>query len=73
MREVLALPLKLEGSLLSRIGAAALAFFLFTLNHWVSLLNLPTLIQAAGWEWIPPAIHPLNYLLTIPVRWLPAP
>jgi len=53
-------------------GAVALAVYLFTLNHWVSLLNLGHVARAAGWLWQPEVYHPAHFLVTYPVRWLPA-
>lgn len=53
-------------------GAAALVVFLTTLNQWVSLRSLPVAAKVAGWDWAPPLSSPLFYLLTLPLRFLPA-
>ena len=54
------------------IATAAFALLAFTLNRWVSILSLATLVQAAGWDWLPSAFQPLNYVIALPVRLLPA-
>jgi tetratricopeptide (TPR) repeat protein len=54
------------------LAAAALAFYCFTLNHWVSLLNLAYVAKISGWQWQPEVTSPLLFLVTYPFRWLPA-
>jgi tetratricopeptide (TPR) repeat protein len=54
------------------VGAAALAFYVITLNHSSTLAGLSSLANAAGWEWRSNLIAPLNVILTFPVRWLPS-
>src|ERR1035437_10029700 len=54
------------------VGAAALAVYLATLNHWVTLSSLPLVSRVNGWDWQPMLFHPLLCLLTLPFRWLPA-
>ena len=55
------------------IGAGALALYLVTLNRSINLAGLPSLAQAAGWNWRPVFLAPLTFLATYPVRWMPAP
>jgi tetratricopeptide (TPR) repeat protein len=52
-------------------GAAALALYLVTLNHWVSLSSLPLVAKVTGWDWVLPIQAPLFYLVTYPFRLLP--
>jgi tetratricopeptide (TPR) repeat protein len=54
------------------IAAAFLVLYGVTLGKWVSYQGLPTLARAAGWDWQLAYHAPLHYLLTYPVRWLPA-
>ncbi|TAL06871.1 MAG: DUF2723 domain-containing protein, partial [Verrucomicrobia bacterium] len=54
------------------VGAGALAVYLLTLNHWVSLFNLAQSARVAGWTWQPELYNPLNFLVTLPLRLLPA-
>ena len=53
------------------VGAAALATYLVTVNHWVTLSNLALVTRVSGWGWQPPLTQPLLVLLTYPLRWLP--
>ncbi len=69
------------------IVAAALAVYLVTLNHWVSLgvaglaslnpvvpiNNLAQAAKLAGWTWQPDVFNPAYFLVTYPLRWVPAP
>ena len=54
------------------VGAAALAVYLTTLNHWVTLGSLPLVSRVSGWVWQPMLSQPVLCLLTSPFRWLPA-
>jgi tetratricopeptide (TPR) repeat protein len=54
------------------VAAGALAIYLLTLNRWVSFGSLPSIARAAGWIWQPEITSPLNWLVTLPFRWLPA-
>ena len=54
------------------IAGGALLVYLLTLSWGVTYTGLPALTKAAGWDWTPTVIGPLNYLVTYPVRWLPA-
>jgi len=44
---------------------------LLTLNRWVSFGNLEQVSNVSGWSWYPSFFAPVNYLLTLPIRWLP--
>lgn len=54
------------------VAAGAFALFVFTLNRWVSVLSLGPLVRATGGEWSPLVYQPLSYLVTLPVRFVPA-
>jgi tetratricopeptide (TPR) repeat protein len=54
------------------LAAILLVIYLFTLNHWVSVLNLPRVARACGWIWQPELSNPLVYLITLPFHALPA-
>lgn len=54
------------------VGIAALAFYLLTLNRSVSLNALPNVAQLNGWDWQPQLLWPLEFVVTYPLRWLPA-
>ena len=53
------------------VAAVALAVFLATLNHLVSLSSLPLVARVSGWTWQPDLYGPLFWLVTFPFRWLP--
>ncbi|MBU6402896.1 MAG: DUF2723 domain-containing protein, partial [Verrucomicrobia bacterium] len=51
----------------------ALLLYLVTLNHWVTIASLPTVALLTDWNWWSPALQrPLLYLLSWPLRLLPA-
>ena len=52
------------------LGAAMLAVYCLTLNHWVTLQNLKQVGAVCGWTWQPQLFSPLTYLVTLPFRWL---
>ena len=54
------------------VALAALVFYMATLNHWVSFINLSGVARTYGWTWRPELSGPLYWLLTYPLRWLPA-
>ncbi len=54
------------------LAAVALAVYWFTLNRWVSQLNLAAVAKISGWMWRPELANPLLFLVTYPFRWLPA-
>ena len=53
------------------LGAVMLAVYGFTLNRWVTLLNIGQVAQISGWIWQPQIFSPLTFLITYPFRWLP--
>ena len=53
------------------IGVVGLLVYLFTLNHWISLISLGTVTRVSGWDWRPELGQPLTYALLCPFRWLP--
>jgi tetratricopeptide (TPR) repeat protein len=54
------------------LAAAMLAVYCLTLNRWVSLFNLPSVARISGWVWQPEVLNPVAFLVTYPLRWLPA-
>src|SRR5688572_14959503 len=54
------------------VAGVFLIIYGLTLGRWVSYHGLSTLARAAGWDWQLAYHAPLHYLLTYPVRWLPA-
>jgi len=54
------------------VAGVFLFVYALTMGRWVSYQGLPTLARAAGWDWQLAYHAPLHYLLTYPVRWLPA-
>jgi tetratricopeptide (TPR) repeat protein len=51
--------------------AAALVYGL-TLSWGTTVNSLPLAAKVAGWDWVPTAAEPLTWLLTLPLRCLPA-
>jgi tetratricopeptide (TPR) repeat protein len=61
------------------VALAALALYGLTLNGWVTFGSLPFASQIMGWDWHPHPLpwrptpqYPLLFVLTFPLRWLPA-
>ena len=54
------------------LGRVMLLVYVFTLNHWVTLLNIGQVATASGWIWTPQLFGPVSYLATLPFHWLPA-
>jgi len=61
------------------VALAALALYGLTLNPWVTFGSLPYASQLTGWDWHPGPLpwrpnpqFPLFFLLTLPLRLLPA-
>ncbi|HSY19303.1 MAG TPA: tetratricopeptide repeat protein [Candidatus Acidoferrales bacterium] len=52
------------------LGALMLVVYCFTLNRWVTMLNLGTVAQVSGFIWQPQSFNPLMYLVTLPFHWL---
>ena len=55
------------------LAAGMLLFYALTLNRWVSLFNLDAVAKISGWRWQPEVLNPVTFLVTGPLRWLPAP
>ncbi len=51
--------------------AATFVFYWFTLNRWVSPLNIDGVARISGWTWQREVLNPLLFLATYPFRWLP--
>ena len=54
------------------LAVVALAVYLLTLNHWVSLFNLESVARTSGWTWTPQVFSPLSFAVAYPFHWLPA-
>src|SRR6266705_2454261 len=54
------------------LAAAAFGLYVLTLNPWVSLSNLLQVARTSGWTWQEELSGPLYWLVTYPLRWLPA-
>ncbi len=54
------------------VGWGAFAIYLITLSHGVTMNNLVWTAQVTGWDPQPLGSHPVLWLLTLPLRWLPA-
>lgn len=54
------------------VGGVALLVYLVSLNHWMSFASTAQISKAAGWAYYPELQAPLNWLLTLPFRGLPA-
>jgi len=54
------------------LAIAMLLVYWLTLNRWVSLFNLPFVAKISGWTWQPEVLGPVTFLVTYPLRWLPA-
>src|SRR5262245_7860254 len=54
------------------IAAASLIGYLLTLNHWLSINSLSAVARACGWIWQGELFSPLCWLVTAPIRLLPA-
>src|SRR5665213_978518 len=51
---------------------AALLIYGLTLSRGTTVNSLPLAAKVAGWDWMPLANEPLTWLLTLPLRGLPA-
>src|ERR1019366_8826788 len=54
------------------VALAALLVYGLTLSWGTTLNSLPMAAKVAGWDWQPMANEPLTWLLTLPLRCLPA-
>jgi hypothetical protein len=55
-----------------KIALVALLVYVITISRGVTINSLSLSSKIAGWDWIPMADHPLLWLLTLPMRLLPA-
>ncbi len=42
------------------------------LSDWTSVQQMPAGVRALGWSYTPDVLAPIYYLVTLPIRWLPA-
>ncbi|MDA7633347.1 tetratricopeptide repeat protein [bacterium] len=54
------------------IAAVFFALYFLTLNPWVTSSSLISVAKVTDWNWSPQVSNPLLYLVTLPVRWVPA-
>jgi tetratricopeptide (TPR) repeat protein len=54
------------------LGAAMFIIYLLTLNRWVTLANILPVAKASGFLWQPELYNPLQFLVLLPFRLLPA-
>src|ERR1039458_5550205 len=54
------------------LAAGMLAVYLVTLNHWVSPASLGPITKVIGLNWRAGLFGPVTYVVTWPLRWLPA-
>ena len=54
------------------VALGALLIYVLTLSRSITLQSLPLAAKVAGWDWQPMAGQPLLWLLTLPLRGLPA-
>jgi tetratricopeptide (TPR) repeat protein len=53
------------------LAAAAFVVYWFTLNRWLSPLNINWVAIISGWTWQPELQSPISLLVSYPLRWLP--
>lgn len=53
-------------------GGVALLLYLLTLNHWVSFVNMAQVAKISGYSWQSEAFNPVYFLVSSPLRLLPA-
>lgn len=53
------------------VGSAALLLYLFTLNHWISFVNMPQVAKVSGFSWQSELLNPVYFLVSSPLRLLP--
>ena len=54
------------------LAVASFALYWLTLNRWVSPFNLGSVAKLSGWTWQLVISNPLTFLVTYPLRQLPA-
>ncbi len=55
-----------------QVALAAFVVYALTAGHAITIKSLPLAAQVAGWDWQPMNSQPLLWLLTLPMRLLPA-
>ena len=63
---------KAMGRFPCQVALAALVVYGVTLAHGVTMNSLDLTAKVAGWDWRPMTGQPVLWLLTLPLRWLPA-
>ncbi len=53
-------------------GVGALLVYLVTLSRWITSGSLLPVAEVSGWAWQPQLFSPIFWLVTLPLRWLPA-
>ena len=54
------------------VALGSLVLYLTTLHSWISFASLPAVSDVGGWNDLSQSVAPLLYLLTIPLKLLPA-
>ena len=54
------------------LACGMLGVYLVTLNPGVGAGNLRQVVELSGWNWRPNLFAPVTFLVTYPLRWLPA-
>jgi len=54
------------------LGVLMLCVYGLTLNHWVTPASLPQVARLEDINWLPTLTGPVTFLITWPLRWLPA-
>ena len=55
------------------VALSSLVLYLTTLHSWISFASLPAVSDVGGWNDLSQSVAPLLYLLTLPLKLLPAP
>ena len=55
------------------IAVVGALIYMATLSRWLTLNSLPLVAEVSRWQWQPLLSKPVLFLLTFPVKWLPAP
>src|SRR5512139_2498983 len=62
----------LASRLLWVLACGMLGVYLVTLNPGIGAGNLRQVVELSGWNWRPNLFAPVTFLVTYPLRWLPA-
>ena len=54
------------------VALSSLVLYLTTLHSWISFASLPAVSDVGGWNDLSQSVAPLLYLLTVPLKLLPA-